>query len=171
MIHPYHFDVIILYVICFISRQTKDSSQYSKKSGVSSESYVSAISSAEDFLQDKSDGSRMHFQPLVSPGLLLAYSNYMQPLSCINWQQNVPCCMRKKFSLLKNLKVTFNFFHCFLFLWCKYCQFNICFEKMQYITMCRLYVLLSIVTHYQVYQILILMNKENCHLFWSGVTN
>jgi len=31
----------------------------------------------------------------------------MQSVKCINWRQNIPNGLRKKFSLLKNLKVKF----------------------------------------------------------------
>ena len=74
----------------------------------STESFVSALSSADDVIDiDVVDGGKTStlLKPLINPSLLSTYTNYMQPVTCINWRQNVPSAMKKKFSLLKNLKV------------------------------------------------------------------
>ena len=77
-----------------------------KSTGVSSESFVSALSSTDDLLTlDETDADVTEIKPLVNPGLLTAYSNNMQLVTCMNWRQNIPSGLRKKFSLLKNLKV------------------------------------------------------------------
>jgi len=87
------------------------------KSNDSTDSYVSAVSSSGDLLEGKDlvDGMMDHgnLRPLVEPGLLSAYSAHMQSVKCINWRQNIPNGLRKKFSLLKNLKVKFFVINCF----------------------------------------------------------
>ena len=87
---------------------------------------MSAVSSSADLLDDdggpengetsavtgdREDGpangdmESLLASPLVEPGLLAAYGSCMQPVKCINWRQSIPKGFRKKFSLLKNLKV------------------------------------------------------------------
>lgn len=93
---------------------TSRSSKISLKSNCSTDSYVSAVSSSNLIGEDEIDGRQeINRKPLVDPSLISAYTNYMQPVTCINWRQNVPGT-RNKFSLLKNLKVSFipfiNFF-------------------------------------------------------------
>lgn len=86
----------------------------SMKSGGSSISYVSAVSTADLLEGDEVDGLFHGVGPLVRPGLLDAYSHYMQPITCINWRQNIPTNLRRKFNLLKNLKVFVFIFVVFL---------------------------------------------------------
>ena len=79
---------------------------------------MSAVSSSGDLLEGEDSGGdfvdapmmdQAHIDPLVQPGLLSAYTSYMQPVKCINWRQSIPNGLKKKFSLLKNLKVSCSF--------------------------------------------------------------
>lgn len=95
------------YFILFRGASRDKTPVLSIKTTGSSESFVSAMSSTDDVIDiDMEDSTtKATFKTLVNPTLLSSYTNYMQPVTCINWRQNVPSAMRKKFSLLKNLKV------------------------------------------------------------------
>lgn len=87
------------------NRYNSRTSRTSLKSNASSDSYVSAVSFNQANDEDEADGGPAVIdKPFVDPGLLSAYKNHMQEVTCINWRQNVSS-LRKKFSLLKNLKV------------------------------------------------------------------
>ena len=74
------------------------------RSGVSSESFVSAVMSHEDLMDfDEVDGPQT-VKPLVPPGLLSAYGHHLHLMTCMNWRQNLPSALRRKFSLMKNVK-------------------------------------------------------------------